>query len=216
MGLSSYKSGRKILDWPNDVVELAAALRLYRFSVLGFSGGAPYAVACAYKIPDRLLACGVVSGVGRVGPLLSFLAQWLPWIIMPLTRRLFVDEERTERTLQRLASSWPEPDKQTFGQSMVRKTMSASLNEAFRPGIRGTAYDGALLGRDWGFRLEDVGFVAVRLWHGALDREAPEAAARATAEAIPHCKATYYPNESHISVIANHGREIVDALRARS
>ena len=45
------------------------------------------------------------------------------------------------------------------------------------------------------------------------DQETPEAAARAIAEAIPHCKATYYPDESHISLIANHAHEIVDALR---
>ncbi len=37
-----------------------------RFSVVGMSGGGPYALACARRIPERLVACGIVSGVGPV------------------------------------------------------------------------------------------------------------------------------------------------------
>ena len=64
MGLSSYKAGRQFLDWPDDVVELADNLHIDRFAVARFSGGGPYALACAVKIPHRLLSCGIISGVG--------------------------------------------------------------------------------------------------------------------------------------------------------
>jgi pimeloyl-ACP methyl ester carboxylesterase len=64
MGLSDFKPKRKLLDWPNDVVELADSLKLDRFGVMGISGGGPYAVACAYKIPERLTATAIVSGMG--------------------------------------------------------------------------------------------------------------------------------------------------------
>src|SRR5439155_22464969 len=59
MGLSSFQAGRRVLDWPDDVVALADSLQLDRFAVVGFSGGDPYALACAYKIPHRLTACGI-------------------------------------------------------------------------------------------------------------------------------------------------------------
>lgn len=49
MGLSDFQPGRKLLDWPNDVIELALDLELETFAVEGVSGGGPYAAACAYK-----------------------------------------------------------------------------------------------------------------------------------------------------------------------
>jgi pimeloyl-ACP methyl ester carboxylesterase len=62
-GLSSYKRGYCILDWPSDVLEFANALGLKRFGVAGISSGSPYALACARVIPERLKGCAVVSGI---------------------------------------------------------------------------------------------------------------------------------------------------------
>src|SRR5512136_816792 len=63
MGLSDFKPKRTILDWPDDVVELADFLQIDQFAVEGASGGGPYSLACARKIPDRLTHVGVLSGV---------------------------------------------------------------------------------------------------------------------------------------------------------
>ena len=66
-GLSDFQPDRRIGDWPGDVVELAGALGIDRFAVVGVSGGGPYALACARKIPQRLTAAAVVCGLGPVG-----------------------------------------------------------------------------------------------------------------------------------------------------
>jgi pimeloyl-ACP methyl ester carboxylesterase len=42
MGLSDFQQHRTLVDWPDDVVQVAAALGLNRFAVLGISGGGPY------------------------------------------------------------------------------------------------------------------------------------------------------------------------------
>jgi len=62
-GLSDFKKNRTLLDWPDDVAELADALGIDKFAVEGISGGGPYAAACAYKIPERLTSCGIISGL---------------------------------------------------------------------------------------------------------------------------------------------------------
>jgi predicted esterase len=62
----------------------------------------------------------------------------------------------------------------------------------------------------WGFRPGDIHGIDVYLWHGELDPIVPVSAARALADAIPGCHATFYPNESH--TLASHMREILTAL----
>lgn len=211
MGLSTFKAGRRLLDWPDDVVELADSLHLDRFAVVGFSAGGPYALACAYKIPHRLTACETVAGVGHLNPVLSFLSQWLPWLLLPVTRRFFRNQEQAQKALMRAAGSWVEPDRKSVLLPGVQALLAASLVEALRQGARGAAYDGALLGRPWGFNLEDIHLPSMYLWHGEVDRDVPVGMAREVAGKLAQCKATYYPGEGHISVIVNHARDIVQA-----
>ncbi|MFH5800912.1 alpha/beta fold hydrolase [Haladaptatus sp. CMAA 1911] len=63
VGESDPILGRGLLDWPTDVVQLADELDVDEFAVIGVSGGGPYALACAYTIPERLTAVTIVSGV---------------------------------------------------------------------------------------------------------------------------------------------------------
>jgi pimeloyl-ACP methyl ester carboxylesterase len=58
MGLSDYQPRRTLVDWPDDVTQLAAALGLERFAVLGISGRGPVrrclcleAAGAAYRVP---------------------------------------------------------------------------------------------------------------------------------------------------------------------
>ena len=63
MGRSGHRQGRRIVDWPEAVVDLATSLRLDAFGVLGSSGGAAYALACGALIPDRVRVVGVLGGM---------------------------------------------------------------------------------------------------------------------------------------------------------
>lgn len=213
LGLSSYKPGRHFLDWPDDVLELADHLKIDRFAVVGFSGGGPYALACAYKIPERLTACGVVSGVGRSGRFISFLARWMPWVMLPITKRFFANEEKARAVMAKFTGKWAEPDRKVFERPNVADAMVASLVESYRQGTKGAAYDGTLIGaRTWDFQLEDVAFENIHLWHGEADDQIAVTQARESAKRLPHCQATFYPNDGHISTIADHADEIVTAL----
>lgn len=212
MGRSQFQAGRRVVDWPDDVVELADCLQIDRFAVVGISGGGPYALACAYKIPDRLLVCGIVAGEWHNRHVFSFLTQFLPWLLIPPLGYFFRDEQRARKAMLRLTPHFPEIDRKSLALSEITDILTASFVEAFRQGVKGPAYDGAVVRRPWGFELDEISFPRLYLWHGELDRDVPVARGRALADKLAHCKATFYPNESHISLIVNHREEIVTTL----
>ncbi len=63
VGGSTPQPRRRLLDWPDDVRQLADALGLERFAVVGFSNGGPHAAACAFRLGPR------VSGTALVAPM---------------------------------------------------------------------------------------------------------------------------------------------------
>jgi predicted esterase len=67
-------------------------------------------------------------------------------------------------------------------------------------------------GRPWGFKLQEITFPAIHLWHGELDKSCPVAMGRAIETRLSHCNATYYPDAGHLSVLTDHGKEIVSTL----
>ena len=218
MGLSDFKRGRRLLDWPNDVAELADALQLDRFSVLGMSGGGPYAAACALMFPGRLAAAAIVSGMGpsqapgaRDGTAM-LLPGKTPWMRRLLLIGMAAGLRRDpDRIISRFEAESSEPDRAFFARPEVRQMFIDTLREAVHPGTRGASWEGALYARPWGFRLEDISS-EVHLWHGDLDANVPPSVGRYVAEAIPNCRARFYPDEGHVSLGASHMEEILNAL----
>ncbi|MFC7371043.1 alpha/beta fold hydrolase [Fictibacillus iocasae] len=63
-GLSTPKQGRTIENVVTDTKLLLRYLKIDQFSTIGISGGAPYALACAADMPDRVQKVAVISGMG--------------------------------------------------------------------------------------------------------------------------------------------------------
>jgi pimeloyl-ACP methyl ester carboxylesterase len=222
-GRSDFKPRRTLLDWPDDVVEAADALGIDRFAVLGASGGGPYAAACAFRIPQRLTAVAVVSGVGpfdapeatkgmrwqnRVG---FGVAGRLPWLARVAMWSMARQVRRSpERVVAAIGRALAEPDRLVLNRPEVRRTFKAVVAEAFRAGSRGAAWDMTLLARPWGFRLEDI-TMEVHLWQGEEDVLVPPSMGRHLAAAIPNCEATFYPGEGHLLAV-DHQDDIQAAL----
>ena len=224
IGLSSHKPNRHILDWPKDVCELADALDLERFAVLGLSGGGPYVAACAYKIPNRLIAAGIISGVGPMEMTGNYeglgksdrqamdMALKAPWLL----RALFWYMARQVRSnpdgfLAQLEPDLCQADREQVALPEVRTTVINATIEAFRQGGRGAVWDYALVGKPWGFQLEQI-HMPVHLWDGEVEKICSIQMGRKVAAAIPDCYAKYYPDEGHLSVYAKFYREILSTL----
>ena len=124
MGLSDFMPGRTILDFVEDVIELVDALGLVRFAVEGISSGGVYAIACTYKIPQRLTACSIISGMGPFEVGLDgmkfrnraalFVARYVPQLLRPLLwgiiGRYRRNEAKVDALLLKMVNELPVPD----------------------------------------------------------------------------------------------------------
>jgi len=219
LGLSDAQKNRRLLDWPSDVVELADALKLDKLAVLGISGGGPYAATCAAKIPHRLSAAGIVCGMGpadapgvKDGTSWTFPGQ--PAFLRRLTLSIMAFGLRKSyaRFAENMAASFAGPDAQLIiNQPELIDDMMASFLEAFCSGAGGVNHEAQLYTKPWGFDLQSIRS-DVLLWHGAQDGNVSVSVGRHVAEALPNCRASFFENEGHLTLIKNRSEDILRQL----
>ncbi len=219
-GLSSFQRGRKMIDWPADVVELANGLRIDRFALLGISGGGPYAAACASAISGRLTSVGIVCGMGPSdAPGTVDGVSWtLPGtrMVMRIPMLLLTSmglRKDPDQFVLKSIETLSELDSQLLDQPEMAELFVDALQEAFRNGIRGANLEAELYTRPWGFRLQDIA-ADVFLWHGSKDLNVPLSVGHYVADAIPACRATFLESEGHFTLPYNHVEAILSALVA--
>jgi pimeloyl-ACP methyl ester carboxylesterase len=223
-GRSEFEPGRRIIDWADDVADLADALRIDRFAALGVSGGGPYLCACALRMSRRLTHAGIFCGLGpldRAGatrcmlPLnrLSLgLASLVPSAATPMARLVAVVMRGWPGfAMAHFARRLPEVDRAFLQNADSRGVFIDSYREALRDGARGTAWDLRLYTRPWGFRQEDV-VMPVHFWHGERDTIVPPSLARMQHLALQDCRARIFPDEGHFSVVFNQARSMLGLL----
>ncbi len=223
-GLSDFKARRTIFDWPDDVIKIADTLGINRFATVGVSGGGPYAAACALRIPQRLTAAAIVSGLGPLDTpngtdrmiltnhLIFLLGRRLPWLArISLRCTAYQVRRNPERMLGRIIGALPDADKAVLARPEVKTAIRDNIVEAFRGGSSGAACELLLYSRPWGFLLKDIA-LRVNLWHGEEDRSVPPTMGRYQARAIPNCRAIFCPREGHFSLAINHMEEILSGL----
>lgn len=213
VGLSDYKWGRKYRDWPPDVVEVADKLGMERFGILAVSGGGPYGAVCAAKIPDRLtgvaLVCSVAPKEHEKNPRKTGLNSWM--IRSRHSKRMSDLRRDPDRFISLMAENLPPADREALVNTEIGDVLVDEMLEACRLGTRGVAREEVLAERDWGFNLDAIP-IEVGLWHGEQDANAPVDGARYLARSIPMCKARFYANEGHFSLIANRRDEVMKYL----
>ena len=230
MGLSDFQEDRSILDCSDDVLELADYLGIKKFSVLGVSGGGPYALACAYKISTKVLtSCAVVSGSGpyyltkegmsKKNKLLLFMAKHLSWTIRGLIwfklSRNIRNKEWWDNIYTKQGNELSEPDKQVINDPKIREAIVEKTIEAFCQGSKGLVHDFNLYSKPWGFNLDDIPSEAKTfLFHGELDKNVPVLIVQYMSERISNCITNIYPNEAHLSTFINKFDDIVEKVSA--
>jgi pimeloyl-ACP methyl ester carboxylesterase len=166
---SDQHRGRTVADFACDVEQLVKTLGHDRFGVVGVSAGAPYALACAWALPGRVVVAAAASPLTPPSGLggCATVRYQIPGIGF---RAPLVGPFAARAGLRMLGAGTTAPVAMIEDYEVCR--------------------------RPWGFDPGEVS-VPVTLWHGVKDRLVPTADALRLAAALPVCTTHLEPGRGH-------------------
>lgn len=232
IGGSDVRPRRTLGDWPGDVVQLADALGVEKFGVVGWSAGGVYAAACAALIPARLTGVGIActrhlseSNVAENPSALEELdaadremfdlAQRDPDAAARATAeqgREWVEAiwNRPESALDRYQT--PAGDQWFFQDEERLRPFFEATRESVRQGPEAVAWELIDAWLPWGFRVADIA-MEVDVWHGAQDPLVDRRHVDFTVQLLPNARLTVWEDSGHFGP-ARHWGEILEAVGA--
>jgi pimeloyl-ACP methyl ester carboxylesterase len=211
--------------WAQDAAELADGLGLDRFSIIGISGGSPYAAGTAAELGSRVIAMALAVPVGplvsngskRRLPLLQRLSFFWVGQRPSLTKSVFKAYGRFLNRWSRRAVSLAMIGQSRFDRELLRKPpINDYFGEISREGLRaggaGPAIDLQLFSSEWHVPLDRIS-AKTRIWIGKDDKLVPLAAARELARAIPGAILTELDDRGHFWIAEEYG-QVLDWLAA--
>jgi pimeloyl-ACP methyl ester carboxylesterase len=209
IGLSNPKPGRSLLEWPSDVAELVDHLGLDRFSIVAWSGGGPYGLACGLTMPSRIKAIAAVSPAAPLAkPTDPGYLRWrdrnavrfanrAPWVIrLAMWHWGRGQRSDAEKFFEKSVADMCAADQAVLAEPELRSRMIANSAELYRQGGRGMYDEALVLTKPWGFDPADLS-VPVHIWQGGADETVPLSMAEHLAEVIPGATLKMYPEEGH-------------------
>jgi pimeloyl-ACP methyl ester carboxylesterase len=230
IGGSDVLPRRTFGAWPSDVEELADALAVETFGVVGWSGGGPYAAACAALIAGRLSGAGIVCS----RHLSQFNLVENPFAGEELDaddRKMLELAERDPEAAARAAAEehreWlqdlrnrpeaaldgyetPAGDQWFFEDEERRRVFLDAAPEAVRQGPEAFAWEAIDVWLPWGFRVADI-TMEVHVWHGEQDPIVERRHAEFIANTLPNGRLIVWEDSGHFG-IARHWDEILQAV----
>ncbi|MGW2017528.1 alpha/beta fold hydrolase [Streptomyces sp. NPDC001927] len=212
-GGSDRHPGRRVADAAGDAAAVADALGIDRFAVVGRSGGAPHALACAALLPERVrAAAALVSIAPRDAAGLDWFAGMTPFNVREfgladeapelldadLAARAAAIRRDPERLVEDLRAELSDHDLPIVSDPAVRATLLRSYREALGATHHGWTDDSLAFTRPWGFDVSAV-TAPVLLWHGLDDAFSPPAHTRWLAGRIPGATLELVPDAGHFA-----------------
>jgi pimeloyl-ACP methyl ester carboxylesterase len=218
-GHSSPRPGHTVADGAEDVGAIASELGVDRLGVWGFSGGGPYALACAALLPDLVAAAATVGSPAPYGaPGLDYFSGMGEENIEDI--KLTLDDPAAARKKAR--TDWEEMMQVTPEQIVdalksllspvdaavltgeFARTMVSAMKDGLAPGEQGWWDDSVASISPWGFELESIK-APVKIWHGRHDRFVPFQHGEWLAEHVPGAESGLSETEGHLSLLADVG-----------
>jgi len=225
-GRSDHAPGRTLTGWADDALALLDHQRIDTAPVIGFSGGGPYALACAWRRPERfprVATFGAMEWLARPGSEADMAA--LSQVSIRLARRFPPGQAAIFRLLAILIRVAPQTlfsllsaghcpaDRAVFHEAHVRSRWTRALHDSVMQGAVGAITELRLYVADRPFALDDV-HVPVELWHGLDDTVVPSRHGEHLAAALPRCDARFLADEGHFSTPVNAIAEALERVVA--
>jgi pimeloyl-ACP methyl ester carboxylesterase len=225
VGRSEFVARASPLEAVADAEDIVSALGIETFSLIGISGGAPYALAVTHRLPRRVRTVTLISGMGPMTlPAALQGMEYRRRLLLEtgsrfprLARRFFrVASQRfvanPEPFLDRLIASWPRADRTLFERKPVYDLFLQDLREVFTVGIgaRGLAQE-LLVYRNFGFALKSLPREThMTLWHGLDDIIVPPSMAWRLLQTLPSAEAHLLPGGHFMAI--TYADQIVETL----
>ncbi|HET6355327.1 alpha/beta hydrolase [Streptomyces sp.] len=198
-GASDRLPGRQVAAVAADAAAIADALGIDTFGVVGRSGGAPHALACAALLPGRTTRAATLVGLApRDGQGLDWFegmaesnvreytnaADGLLQVTAALNLRAVAIRANPKALVDGLRGELSNSDRRIVSDTGIQRMLVRNFREALRSSADGWVDDVMAFSTGWGFRPEAIN-TPVLLWHGKDDAFAPAEHTRWLAERIP-------------------------------
>ena len=195
-GGSTPDPGRDVARAAGDVRQLADALGLDTFAVMGASGGGPHALACAALLGDRVT--GAVA-IACPAPYTEAF-DWFAGMVDPggLKAGLQGREARAAHPEDFDQDSFVAADWAALQAEWA--PLGADAMAAGQAGPDGLIDDDVAYTKPWGFELEAVQ-APVLVVQGGEDRVIPPSHADALLRALPNGELWLRPRDGHVSIL---------------
>ena len=212
---SDRQEDRTVADAAADVEVIAKYYGFDRFSVVGRSGGAPHALACAAILKDRVICA---AALGSLAPCDAEGLDWsagmtdsnvrafryaeadLGALIATLNEQASKARSNSDGLFQLL---WPElvgHDKEVISDIALRQIIAQVHVEALRETADGWIDDVIALARPWKFELSEI-TAPVKLWSGSADVFSPAEHTYWLAKHIPHAEVDIELGKAHFGSV---------------
>lgn len=215
IGDSDRQRGRSMQDFVPDAAALLDELDVQRAAVVGYSAGAPWAMAVAAGLPDRVAAAGLIAGIPPLD------AEGWASLVAPQPFQI-PDADALERGLDAMVKQADMWDAQrTMGGSVWERNPDAwpafrrAVEAAFAHGTGGIADDDIAIGSDWGFEPASIRCPTF-VWIGDADPMVRVRSAQLTAQAIPGADLKVWPGVNHLhwfvhmDAVVDHALSLLD------
>jgi pimeloyl-ACP methyl ester carboxylesterase len=197
-GGSSPHPGRDVASAAADVAQLADALGVPRFAVMGASGGGPHALACAALLADRVTGAVCLAG-------LAPFTEDFDWYAGMVSDGGLRAAAAGREARARYAAS-DEFDKDSFtpadwaALSGAWASLGADAGHADAAGPDGLIDDDVAFVAPWGFDVMQID-APVLLVQGGQDRIVPPAHAHWLTRHCRRAELWFRPHDGHISIL---------------
>lgn len=223
-GMSTRKMDRTFMDVVDDTMMLVKALNLSQFAVLGYSAGAPYALATAYRFPQFVTRCAVVSSLPPMDDPQGFqainsnyarlfqLASNMETFYRILMQGFFwIDSQRQpDQYIHELTASMPIVDQEIMKNVNVFQERRAMWDTIRQNGSDTFVDEMVTLVKSWGFRLQSIQ-TPVDIWWGESDTFSAPAVGKRMADFMPNATLHLTPKAGHL-ILYSHWQPILEHL----